>query len=91
MDISKIEIKDVNFSYKDVKVYRKNLNMYLEKGSGMTVMKQMKLKKICICLMMMTMTLMTLRILMIEWLRILMCMSNLHVKQLFVTLLVLYE
>lgn len=33
MDISKIEIKDVNFSYKDVKVYRKNLNMYLEKGS----------------------------------------------------------
>lgn len=32
MDISKIEIKDVNFSYKDVKVYRKNLNMYLEKG-----------------------------------------------------------
>ena len=33
MDISKIEIKDVNFSYKDVKVYRKNLNMCLEKGS----------------------------------------------------------
>ena len=33
MDISKIEIKYVNFSYKDVKVYRKNLNMYLEKGS----------------------------------------------------------
>lgn len=33
MDISKIEIKDVNFSYKDVKVYRKNLNMYLDKGS----------------------------------------------------------
>ena len=33
MDISKIEIKDVNFSYKGVKVYRKNLNMYLEKGS----------------------------------------------------------
>lgn len=33
MDISKIEIKDVNFSYNDVKVYRKNLNMYLEKGS----------------------------------------------------------
>lgn len=33
MDISKIEIKDVNFSYKDVKVYRKNLNMFLEKGS----------------------------------------------------------
>ena len=33
MDISKIEIKDVNFSYKDGKVYRKNLNMYLEKGS----------------------------------------------------------
>ena len=33
MDISKIEIKDVNFSYKDVKGYRKNLNMYLEKGS----------------------------------------------------------
>lgn len=33
MDISKIEIKDVNFSYRDVKVYRKNLNMYLEKGS----------------------------------------------------------
>ena len=33
MDISKIEIKDVNFSYKDVKVYRKNLNMRLEKGS----------------------------------------------------------
>lgn len=32
-DISKIEIKDVNFSYKDVKVYRKNLNMCLEKGS----------------------------------------------------------
>lgn len=33
MDISKIEIKDVNFSYKDVKVYRKNLNMCLEEGS----------------------------------------------------------
>ena len=33
MDISKIEIKDVNFSYKDVKVYRKKLNMCLEKGS----------------------------------------------------------
>ena len=33
MDISKIEIKDVNFSYKDVKVYRKNLNMSLEKVS----------------------------------------------------------
>ena len=33
MDISKIEIKDVNFSYKDVKVYIKNLNMCLEKGS----------------------------------------------------------
>lgn len=33
MDISKIEIKDVNFSYKDVKVYRKNLNMCLQKGS----------------------------------------------------------
>lgn len=33
MDISKIEIKDVNFSYKDVKVYRKNLNMCLEKGA----------------------------------------------------------
>ena len=33
MDISEIEIKDVNFSYKDVKVYRKNLNMCLEKGS----------------------------------------------------------
>ena len=33
MDISKIEIKDVNFSYKEVKVYRKNLNMCLEKGS----------------------------------------------------------
>lgn len=33
MDISKIEIKDVNFSYKDVRVYRKNLNMCLEKGS----------------------------------------------------------
>ena len=33
MDISKIEIKDLNFSYKDVKVYRKNLNMCLEKGS----------------------------------------------------------
>ena len=33
MDISKIEIKYVNFSYKDVKVYRKNLNMCLEKGS----------------------------------------------------------
>ena len=33
MDISKIEIKDVNFSYKDVKVYGKNLNLCLEKGS----------------------------------------------------------
>ena len=33
MDISKIEIKDVNFSYKEVKVYKKNLNMCLEKGS----------------------------------------------------------
>ena len=33
MDISKIEIKDVNFSYKDVKLYIKNLNMCLEKGS----------------------------------------------------------
>ena len=33
MDISKIEIKDVNFSYKEVKVYKKNLNMSLEKGS----------------------------------------------------------
>ena len=33
MDISKIEIKDVNFSYKDVKKNKKNLNMYLEKGS----------------------------------------------------------
>lgn len=32
MGISKIEIRDVNFSYKDVKVYRENLNMCLEKG-----------------------------------------------------------
>ena len=60
-------------------------------GSGIMVMKQMNLKKICICLMMMTMTLMTMRMLMIEWLRILMCLSSSHVKQLFGTLLMLYE
>lgn len=33
MYLSKIEIRDMNFSYKDVKVYKENLNMHLEKGN----------------------------------------------------------
>ena len=46
MDISKIEIKDVNFSYKDVKVYRKNLNMCLEKGSIYLIKGKMVQEKV---------------------------------------------
>ena len=32
MHISKIEIKNMNFCYKDVKVYKENLNVCFEKG-----------------------------------------------------------
>ena len=32
MHISKIEIKNMNFCYKDVKVYKENLNVCYEKG-----------------------------------------------------------
>lgn len=33
MNISKIQINDVNFAYKDVMVYKNNLNMCLERGN----------------------------------------------------------
>ena len=32
MDISRIEIKDMNFSYQDVKVYKKDLNLFFQRG-----------------------------------------------------------
>ena len=63
----------------------------MERGSGMTVIKQTKQKKICICMMMIMMTLMMMMMQMIEYLRILMYLSTLHVKQLVVTLIILYD
>ena len=67
----------------------------MKRGSGMTVMKQMKLKKICICIIMMTetmtKTLMMMRMQRIDCLFILIYLSTLHVKQFVVTLLILYE
>lgn len=32
MDVSQLEIRNMNFSHQDVKVYRKNLNLFFEKG-----------------------------------------------------------